>query len=89
MSKSDIEIAREATMQPIADIGAKLDIPAEHLHHFGPTTHTVSQAPTGTTGGTHTSSFTVHVHAACGTAVGPLSTSRALGEHAHCCKDHV
>jgi len=37
MSKSDIEIAREATMQPIADIGAKLDIPAEHLHHFGPT----------------------------------------------------
>jgi len=36
MSKSDIEIAREATMQPIADIGAKLDIPAEHLHLFGP-----------------------------------------------------
>jgi len=37
MSKSDIEIAREATMQPIADIGEKLDIPVEHLHNFGST----------------------------------------------------
>ena len=36
MAKSDIEIARESTMEPIADIGAKLDIPVEHLHHFGP-----------------------------------------------------
>ena len=36
MPKSDIEIAREATMQPIAEIGAKLDIPAEELLHFGP-----------------------------------------------------
>ena len=34
---SDIEIAREATMKPIAEIGKKLDIPLEHLHHFGPT----------------------------------------------------
>ena len=42
MSKSDIEIAREATMQPIADIGSKLGIPAEHLHHFGPTKAKVS-----------------------------------------------
>ena len=42
MAKSDIEIAREATMEPIADIGAKLDIPAEHLHHFGPTKAKVS-----------------------------------------------
>ena len=42
MSKSDIEIAREATMEPIADIGAKLEIPAEHLHHFGPTKAKVS-----------------------------------------------
>ncbi len=42
MSKSDIEIAREATMEPIADIGAKLDIPAEHLHHFGPTKAKIS-----------------------------------------------
>ena len=29
MPKSDIEIAREATMQPIAEIGAKLGIPEE------------------------------------------------------------
>ena len=36
MPKSDIEIAREATMQPIAQVGAKLDIPAEELLHFGP-----------------------------------------------------
>jgi formate--tetrahydrofolate ligase len=35
MSKSDIEIARESSMQPIADIGDKLGIPVEHLHHFG------------------------------------------------------
>jgi formate--tetrahydrofolate ligase len=37
MPKSDIEIAREATMQPIADIGAKLDIPADALLQYGPT----------------------------------------------------
>jgi len=36
MAKSDIEIAREATMQPIADIGAKLDIPSDALLHYGP-----------------------------------------------------
>ncbi len=42
MAKSDIEIARESTMEPIADIGAKLDIPAEHLHHFGPTKAKIS-----------------------------------------------
>ena len=42
MSKSDIEIAREATMEPITDIGAKFDIPAEHLHHFGPTKAKIS-----------------------------------------------
>ena len=34
---SDIEIARKATMKPIGEIGEKLDIPLEHLHHFGPT----------------------------------------------------
>jgi len=34
---SDIEIAREATMKPIGEIGEKLDIPLKHLHHFGPT----------------------------------------------------
>ncbi len=39
---SDIEIAREATMQPINDVGAKLDIPAEHLHPFGRTKAKVS-----------------------------------------------
>ncbi len=36
MPKSDIEIAREGTMEPIADIGAKLDIPGDQLHLFGP-----------------------------------------------------
>jgi formate--tetrahydrofolate ligase len=36
MVKSDIEIAREATMQPIADVGAKLDIPADSLLQYGP-----------------------------------------------------
>ena len=36
MPKSDIEIAREATMQPIAEVGAKIDIPGEHLLHYGP-----------------------------------------------------
>ena len=38
MPKSDIEIARAATMEPIADIGAKLDIPESallrHGHHL-------------------------------------------------------
>ena len=36
MSKSDIEIAREAKMQPITDIGTKLDIPADALLQYGP-----------------------------------------------------
>ncbi len=34
--KSDIEIARAATLKPIAEIGAKLDIPADALYHYGP-----------------------------------------------------
>ena len=33
--KTDIEIAREATKRPIQEIGAKLDIPAEHLLPYG------------------------------------------------------
>ena len=33
--KSDIEIAREASKQPIQDVGAKLGIPSEHLLPFG------------------------------------------------------
>ncbi|MGB5558609.1 MAG: formate--tetrahydrofolate ligase, partial [Paracoccaceae bacterium] len=33
--KTDIEIAREAKKQPIQEIGAKLDIPTEHLLPFG------------------------------------------------------
>jgi formate--tetrahydrofolate ligase len=37
MVKSDIEIARAARMQPIAEIGARLDIPAEALHPYGHT----------------------------------------------------
>ena len=36
MAKSDIEIAREAKMQPISEVGSKLDIPPEELLHFGP-----------------------------------------------------
>ncbi|MGH1350641.1 MAG: formate--tetrahydrofolate ligase [Methyloligellaceae bacterium] len=35
--KSDIEIARNATMQPITDIGKKLNIPAESLLPYGHT----------------------------------------------------
>ncbi len=42
MPKSDIEIARAASMQPIAEIGAKLDIPADALLHFGPTKAKIS-----------------------------------------------
>ncbi|MGI9417510.1 MAG: formate--tetrahydrofolate ligase [Geminicoccaceae bacterium] len=34
--KTDIEIAREATMIPVADVGAKLDIPGDQLLQFGP-----------------------------------------------------
>ncbi len=34
--KSDIEIAREATMRPITEIGAKLDIPGDQLLQYGP-----------------------------------------------------
>ena len=33
--KSDIEIAREARKKPIQDVGARLDIPPEHLLPFG------------------------------------------------------
>ncbi len=36
MSKSDIEIAREATLQSITEVGAKLDIPADALLQYGP-----------------------------------------------------
>jgi len=36
MVKSDIEIAREATMQPIGEVGEKLGIPADALMQFGP-----------------------------------------------------
>ena len=36
MVKSDIEIAREATMQPIGEIADKLGIPADALMQFGP-----------------------------------------------------
>jgi len=34
--KSDIEIAREATMRPIVDVAKKIDVPAEALHNYGP-----------------------------------------------------
>ena len=36
MAKSDIEIAREAKMQPITEVGTKLNIPPEQLLHYGP-----------------------------------------------------
>ncbi|MEO1190840.1 MAG: formate--tetrahydrofolate ligase [Pseudomonadota bacterium] len=36
MPKSDIEIAREATMKPIHEIGTKVDIPADALLNYGP-----------------------------------------------------
>ncbi|WP_119165893.1 formate--tetrahydrofolate ligase [Algihabitans albus] len=36
MAKSDIEIAREATLLPIGEVGAKLDLPADSLLAYGP-----------------------------------------------------
>jgi len=42
MPKSDIEIAREAKMLPIAEIGAKIGIPSEALLPFGHTKAKVS-----------------------------------------------
>ena len=36
MPESDIEIARKATMKPIAEVGNRLDIPADQLLHYGP-----------------------------------------------------
>jgi formate--tetrahydrofolate ligase len=41
--KTDIEIAREAQKRPIQEIGAKLDIPTEHLLPFGHDKAKVSQ----------------------------------------------
>ncbi|MBN9063965.1 MAG: formate--tetrahydrofolate ligase [Rhizobiales bacterium 65-9] len=40
--KSDIEIAREAKMKPIAEVGRKIGIPAEALLNYGPTKAKVS-----------------------------------------------
>ncbi|RED53624.1 formate--tetrahydrofolate ligase [Aestuariispira insulae] len=36
MAKSDIDIAREADVKPITEVGAKLDIPADALRQYGP-----------------------------------------------------
>ena len=36
MAKSDIEIAREATMKPISDVAAKAGIPADAVLQYGP-----------------------------------------------------
>ena len=36
MAKSDIEIAREADVKPITEVGAKLEIPADALRQYGP-----------------------------------------------------
>ena len=42
MAKTDIEIARQASMQPIMEIGAKLDIPADSLVPYGHTKAKIS-----------------------------------------------
>ncbi|RVU33864.1 formate--tetrahydrofolate ligase [Hwanghaeella grinnelliae] len=42
MAKSDIEIAREASMKPITEIGTKIDIPTDALLQFGPSKAKVS-----------------------------------------------
>jgi formate--tetrahydrofolate ligase len=42
MVKSDIEIAREAKMLPIAEIGGKLDIPVDALLQYGPSKAKIS-----------------------------------------------
>ena len=42
MSKSDIEIAREATLKPITEVGARLDMPADALMQYGPSKAKVS-----------------------------------------------
>src|SRR3546814_4599904 len=42
MPKSDIEIARDAKMQPITKVGEKLGIPADALMPFGPSTAKLS-----------------------------------------------
>ncbi len=34
--KSDIEIAREAKMKPIAEVGKKIGIPADAMLNYGP-----------------------------------------------------
>ncbi|RTL62443.1 MAG: formate--tetrahydrofolate ligase, partial [Hyphomicrobiales bacterium] len=34
--KSDIEIAREAKMKPIAEVGAKIGVPSDALLNYGP-----------------------------------------------------
>ena len=36
MAKSDIDIAREADVKPITEVGAKLDIPVDALRQYGP-----------------------------------------------------
>lgn len=36
MAKSDIDIAREATVKPITEVGAKLGMPADALRQYGP-----------------------------------------------------
>jgi formate--tetrahydrofolate ligase len=40
--RSDIEIARDAKMKPIAEIGAKIGIPADALLQYGPTKAKIS-----------------------------------------------
>lgn len=42
MVKSDIEIAREANMEPITEVGAKVGIPSDAIMQYGPTKGKVS-----------------------------------------------
>ncbi|MEL6829952.1 MAG: formate--tetrahydrofolate ligase, partial [Pseudomonadota bacterium] len=43
-TKTDIEISRNATIRPIQDIGAKLDIPTDALSPYGHDKAKVSEA---------------------------------------------
>jgi formate--tetrahydrofolate ligase len=40
--RSDIEIARDARMKPIAEVAARIEIPADALIHYGPTKAKIS-----------------------------------------------
>ncbi len=43
MVKSDIEVAREAKMKPVAEVGSKVGVPADALLNYGPYKAKISQ----------------------------------------------